>query len=156
MGSKIQKQAQQLGLMNARHITLYAIPRKLRMGFGKSTPDVIDAIRDYLALQDATVILDKFGGGQIINWDILAPKAQTYVEAIIDQKGAIVVKAVNPSNMAVQINIYANNDQVVRGIAKAVNVLFEDGMLAHLEFKKFEEKFQVKQEAVIAEWKKWL
>ena len=156
MGSKIQKQAQQLGLINARHITLYAIPRKLRMGFGKSTPDVIDAIRDYIALQDATVVIDKSGGGRIINFYIIAPKAQIYVEAIIDQKGAIVVKAVNPSNMAIQINIYSNNDQHVRGIANAVNVLYEDGMLAHLEFKKFEEKFPVKQETIIAEWKKWL
>jgi hypothetical protein len=156
MGSKVQKQAQQLGFINARHIILYARPRKLRMTFSKSVPDVVDAIRDYIALQDSTLTIDKSGGGRNISFYILAPKAQIYVEAIIDMKGAIVVKAVNTSNMAIQINIYSNNDEYIRGIANAVNILYEDGMLAHLEFNKFEEKFLVKQEDLIAEWEKWL
>ena len=156
MGSKVQKQAQQLGLTNARHIILYARPRKLRMTFSKSVPDVVDAIRDYIALQDSTLTIDKSGGGRNISFYILAPKAQIYVEAIIDMKGAIVVKAVDPSNMAIQINIYSDDDEYIRGIANAVNILYEDGMLAHLEFSKFEEKFQVKQEDLIAEWENWL
>jgi hypothetical protein len=156
MGSKVQKQAQQLGFIKARHITLYARPRKLRMTFSKSVPDVVDAIRDYIALQDSTLTIDKSGGGRNISFYILAPKAQIYVEALIDMKGAIVVKAVNTSNMAIQINIYSNNDEYIRGIANAVNILYEDGMLAHLEFNKFEEKFLVKQEDLIAEWEKWL
>jgi hypothetical protein len=79
MGSKIQKQAQQLGLINARHITLYARPNKLRMTFSKSVPDVVDAIRDYIALQDSTVTVDKSGGGRNFSYYILAPKAQIYL-----------------------------------------------------------------------------
>jgi hypothetical protein len=156
MGSKLQKQAQQLGLDKLRHIILYAHPNKLRMTFGKSVPDVIDAIRDYIATQDSKVTIDKSGGGRYISHYIIAPKAQIYIDVLIDMQGAIVVKAVNPSNMAMQINIYSDNDQYVRGIANAINIIYEDGMLAHLELKKFEEKFQAKQEAIIAEWKKWL
>ncbi len=156
MGSKVQKQAQQLGFDKAHHIVLYARPRKLRMTFSKSVPDVVDALRDYIALQDSTLTSDQSGRGRYINYYILAPKAQIYIEALIDMKGAIVVKAVHPENMAIQINIYSNNDQYIRGIANAVNVLYEDGMLAHLEFNEFEKKYSVKQETIIAEWKKWL
>jgi len=153
MGSKVQKQAQQLGLNKARQIVLYARPRKLRMTFSKSVPDVVDAIRDYIAMQDATLTLDKSGGGRNFSYYILAPKAQIYIEAITKMAGLM---AVDTSNMAMQLNIYSNNDQHVRGIANAVNVLYEDGMLAHLEFNKFEKKYSVKQEAIIAEWRKWL
>jgi hypothetical protein len=153
MGSKVQKQAQQLGFNKFRLIQLYARPRKLRMTFSKSVPDVVDAIRDYLATQDAAVIIDKSGGGRNFSYYILAQKAQLYAEIFIKMAGLM---AVDPSNMALQINIYSNNDQNVRGIAQAVNILYEDGMLAHLEFNKIEKKYPVKQEAIIAEWKKWL
>ncbi len=153
MGSKVQKQAQQLGFDKSRHIVLYARPRKLRMTFSKSVPDVVDAIRDYIATQDAAVIIDKSGGGRNFSFYLLAQKAQLYAEIFIKMAGLM---AVDPSNMALQINIYSNNDQHVHGIAQAVNVLYEDGMLAHLEFNKFEKKYPIKQETIIAEWKNWL
>ena len=153
MGSKLQKQAQQLGLDKLRHIILYARPRKLRMTFSKSVPDVVDAIRDYIALQDSTLVIDKSGGGRNFTYYIIAPKAQIYAELITKMAGLM---AVDTSNMAMQLNIYSNNDQHVRGIANAVNVLYEDGMVPHLEFNKFEKKYLVKQEDLIAEWKKWL
>jgi len=154
MGSKVQKQALQLGFNKFRLIQLYARPRKLRMTFSKSVPDVVDVIRDYINLQDSTLTVDKSGGGRNFTYYIVAPKAQTYVEAIVKMAGLV---ALDTSNMAMQINIYSNSDQIVRGIAAAVNVLYEDGMLPHLEFNKFEKKYPpVKQEAIIAEWKKWL
>ena len=153
MGSKVQKQAQQLGLNKARQIVLYARPRKLRMTFSKSVPDVVDAIRDYIAMQDATLTLDKSGGGRNFSYYILAPKAQIYIEAITKMAGLM---AVDTSNMAMQLNIYSNNDSHIRGIANAVNTLYEDGMLAHLEFAKFEKVYQTKKDVIIAEWKKWL
>jgi hypothetical protein len=153
MGSKVQKQAQQLGIDKARHIILYARPRKLRMTFSKSVPDVVDAIRDYIAVQDSTLIIDKSGGGRNFTYYIIAPKAQIYAELITKMAGLM---AVDTSNMAMQLNIYSNNDQHVRGIANAVNILYEDGILAHLELNKFESKYQAKKEDIIAEWKKWL
>lgn len=153
MGSKVQKQAQQIGFTKFRLVQLYGRPRRIRRTFSKVIPDLVDAIRDYIAMQDAAVIMDKSGGGRNFSFHILSQKAQIFTEAIIKMAG---FAAIDPSNYAMQINIYSNNDQIVRGIANAVNTLYEDGMLAHLEFNKFENKYQVKQEAIIAEWKKWL
>jgi hypothetical protein len=153
MGSKVQKQAIQLGFNKFRLVQLYGRPRRIRRTFSKAIPDIVDAIRDNIAMQDAAVTIDKSGGGRNFSFYLLSQKAQIYTEVIIKMAG---FAAVDPSNYAMQINIYTNNDQIVRGIANVINTLYEDGMLAHLEFDKFEKKYQVKQEAVIAEWKKWL
>jgi len=153
MGSRIQNDAQQLGFTKARHIVLYAHPRSLRRTAMKSIPDVADAIRDYVTLQDATVVMDNSGGGRSWSFYLLAQNAQLYTEIFIKMAG---LTATNMSNLVAQINIYSNNDQYVRGIANAVNTLYADGILAHLEFNKFEKTYQAKKDAIIAEWKKWL
>ena len=153
MGSRIQNDAQQLGFTKARHIILYAHPRRLRRTAMTSIPDIAEAIRDYVALQDATVVMDHSGGGRSWSFYLLAQNAQLYAEIFIKMAG---LAATNMSNLVVQINIYCNNDEYIRGIANAVNSLYEDGILAHLEFTKFEKTYKAKKDVIIAEWKNWL
>jgi len=118
-----------------------------------SIPDIAEAIRDYVALQDATVVMDHSGGGRSWSFYLLAQNAQLYAEIFIKMAG---LAATNMSNLVVQINIYCNNDEYIRGIANAVNSLYEDGILAHLEFTKFEKTYKAKKDVIIAEWKNWL
>jgi len=153
MGSRIQNDAQQLGFTKARHIVLYAHPKRLRRTASTSIPDTVDAIHDYIALQDATLVMDKSGGGRSWSFYLLAQNAQVYAEIFIKMAG---LAATNMSNLVIQINIYSNNDSHVHGIANAVNTLYENGILAHLEFNKFEKTYAAKQDQIIAEWKKWL
>ena len=153
MGSKVQNDAQQLGFTKARHIVLYAHPKSLRRTAMKAVPDTADAIRDYMQLQDKTVVMDHSGGGRSWSFYLLAQNVQAYLEIFIKMAG---LTATNMSNLVVQINIYSNNDTIVRGIANAVNIMYENGVLAHLEFAKFEKVYAAKKDVIIAEWKKWL
>ena len=153
MGSKVQKQAIQLGLNKQRLTALYGRPRKFRMTFSKYVPDVADTIRDYITLRDPSLIQDKSGGGRNNSYYYLSQQAQIYVELFDKTAGFAVV---DPSNHALQINIYCNDEELIRGIAQAINNLYEDGILAHIEWKKIEGKYKIKADDCIAEWNKWL
>ncbi|HUX98500.1 MAG TPA: hypothetical protein VMV49_02985 [Candidatus Deferrimicrobium sp.] len=153
MGKKIPKQAEELGITKQRLTILYARAKKIRMTFTKYVPDTADAIRDYITLQDPTMIQDRTGGGRNNTWYYLAPQAQIYVEYFDKAAG---FQIVNPSNHAVQINIFTDNLEHVRGIANAVNNCWEDGILAHMEWKKIEGKYKIKADDCIAAWKQWL
>ncbi len=115
-------------------------------------PDVFDAIRDYVKQQDGTLVIDNTGGARSLGYFILAQNAQLYTEILVKMAG---LAGTNMSNFVIQINIYSNNDAHVRGIASAASKLYEDGILGHLEFDKFEKTYKVKKYEVIAEWKKW-
>jgi len=156
MGSKLQKQATDLGLTKSRLTTLYAQPKRIRMTAMKQVPDLADIIRDYINLQDPSFIQDRSGGGRNNSYYYLSQKAQIYVE-VFD-------KFVNSfgggnliQNRVIQINIYCDNEEDIRGIAQAVT-RGEDRIkfLAHIEWKKIEGKFKVKTDDCLAEWKKWL
>ncbi|MHA1265238.1 MAG: hypothetical protein ACTSRS_08410 [Candidatus Helarchaeota archaeon] len=155
MGKKVRKQAEASGLKNQKHTILYARARKFRTTFSKYVPDCADAIRDYLTLQDSTLLQGKSGGGRNSTYYYLAPQIHVYVELLDKTSGFAVV---NPSNHAIQINIWTDNEDYVRGIANAVNSCWADadGILAHMDWKKIEKKYKVNRDDCIAEWKKWL
>ena len=150
MGKKVRKKAESLGLKKQRHTILYACPRRTRTTYSRAVPDVADAIRDYVTLLDPTMLQDRSGG--IHNdYYYLAASFNLYVEVIG-------TAAFNLANRIQQINIYTENEEYIRGVANAVNSLWDDagGLLAHMVWKTVEKKFKVSQEACIAEWKKWL
>ncbi len=149
MGSKIRKEAENIGLTKQRLTQIYARARRIRMTFTKYIPDTTDAIRDYVNLIDPTFKQDRSGGGRNNSFYYMSTTANIFVE-VFDKAAGFAVT--NPDNHAMQINIYSNNDEHIRGIAKAVNGIFEDGMLAHLDWKKIEGKFKVKPEDGIAIW----
>jgi hypothetical protein len=155
MGKKLRKQAEAEGLKKQQLTVLYARARKFRSTFSKYVPDCADAIRDYLALQDQTLLQEKSGGGRNSTYYYLASQINTYIELIDKAAGFAVV---NPSNHAIQINIFTENQEYIRGIANAVNSIWSDvdGILAHMDWKKIEKKFKVSRDDCIAEWNKWL
>ena len=150
MGKKVRKQAEELGLTKLRTTMLYARPRKTKMTFSKYVPDIAHAIRDYIKLLDPSFVQASSGGGRNNTYYYLAPQANLYVEIVDKAVGFVVI---NPVNHAIQISIFSDNDEHIRGIAKAVNQRFADGILAHMDWKKIEKKFKVKREDCIAAWK---
>lgn len=155
MGSKVRKLAEQMNLPKQRLTTLFARPRKFRMTFSKSVPDLVDAIRDYVAMQDSTMQIDKSGGGRNFSFYIIGTEKRIYVEALIKMMGFV---AMNPSNMGIQINIYTDNEEYIRGIANAINSCWADqgGLQAHMEWDKIAKKFGVNPDDAIAAWKQLL
>lgn len=150
MGKKVPKRAEELGLTKLRMTILYARPRKIRTTFSKYVPDTADAIRDYVSPLDPSLVQGRSGGGRNNTYYYLAPEVNLYVEVADKAAGFVVV---NPANHAIQISIFCDNDEHVRGIANAVNQRFADGILAHMDWKKIEKKFKVKREDCIAAWK---
>jgi hypothetical protein len=151
MGSKAKKQAEKMGLTKQRLTILYGRPKKFRMTFSKNVPDVADAIRDFINFRDPNLIHDRSGGFRSISFYYVS--GQLYVEVLDKISGAL---AVNPGNHVIQVNIFCEDDEIIRGIANAINQIWDDGILAHIDWKKVEGKFKVKQEDCIAAWKQWL
>lgn len=151
MGSKALKEAKNLGLLKLRHTAIYSRARKIRATFSKYIPDVADEIRDYILASDPDLVHDRSGGGRNNSFFYLSTKLQLFVQVTDKAAGFAVV---NPSNHAIQIEIYCDNDEIIRGIAKAVNDVYADegGMLAHMEWNKIEKKFKVKADDCIATW----
>jgi len=156
MGSQVHKQAILLELNKLRLTTLYAQPRRIRMTAMKQVPDIADIVRDYINLRDPSFIQDRSGGGRNNSYYYLSKPAQLYVEVL--DKLVTSLSGGNPlQNRVIQINIYCDNEEDIRDIAQAV-ALGEDRVkfLAHIDWKKIEQKYKVKTDDCIAEWKKWL
>ncbi|HUX99964.1 MAG TPA: hypothetical protein VMV49_10460 [Candidatus Deferrimicrobium sp.] len=149
MGSKVRQQADSLGITQQQLTTLYAQAHRYRRTASKFIPDVGDEIRDFMTLINPAIAQDKAGGGRNFTFHYLSIIANLYVE-VVDKSAGLV--AANPSNRAIQINIYSNNEEYIQGIAKAVNQVFENGMLANIDWKKIEKTFKVKSEDCIATW----
>jgi len=171
MGSKLQRQAAVLGLTKLRLTTLYAQPMSFRMTMAKYVPDIADIIRDYINFQDPSFIQDRSGGGLNNSYYYLSQKAEIYVE-ILDKNIVSFGRGYQYRNWdqywirrhsnqylprAIQISIYCDDDNRIREIAQAI-AHGEDRIrfLARIDWKKIEQKFKVRADDCIAEWKKWL
>ena len=163
LGKKIQKMAEKLGLTHLPLTVLYARPRKI-----KRKPTIADEIFAFLQIASATRIPDvhltifKYlkrnlndpsfkhkirASGRSWECYYLVPDSNLYIEGITKLAGML---AVNPGNSVSQIKIYSGTEEYPRIIARLVNNLFEEGMLAHMDWKKLEKKFKVKREECIA------
>ena len=153
MVHEIRKQANNLGLTKLRMTLLYARPKKLSLLFAKHKPDTADVIQDYMKLIDPSSVESSSGGARNSTYYCLAPQEKFYVE-IIDKAAGIWVAS--PANHALQISIFSDNDEHIRGIANTVNQRWEDGILPHMDWKKIEKKYKVKREDAIATWNHFL
>ena len=151
MGKKVRKEAEALGLKKLRHTVLYTRPRGIRATFSKHVVDAADAIRDYIAMNDSTLVWDRSGGGRSNSFYYLSAALNLYVE-VIDKA------AFKLANRIIQINIYTENEEHIRGVANAANSIWAgtDGLFANINWKNVEKKFKVTKEDCIAEWNKWL
>lgn len=149
MGKQIQKQAEKLGLTKIKLTILYARPKKIRMTFSKYKPGTADTIRNYLKTIDPSFLESSSQKMRSMVFYNLAPQVSLYVE--IEDKLAGYA-APNPANHVIQIKIYTDNEEHVRGIANAVNARWPDGILPHMVWDKIESKYGVKREDAIATW----
>lgn len=157
MGKAIREQAAQLGVLKLRETVLYARARKIRVKqefFTVYIPDVMDAIHDYMIWHDPSLIQDR-SGIKNVTYYYLAPQVKLYVE-ISDKPSFWTVN--NPANHALQIRIFSETEEYIRGIASAVNALWDDkdGILVHMDWDWIEKQYLVKREDCIAVWKSLL
>jgi len=153
MVHKIRKQANNLGLTKLRMTLLYARPKKVRLIFSKHKPDVADVIQDYMKLIDPSFVESSSGGARHSTYYCLAPQEKFYVE-IVDKAAGFIVA--NSANHALQINIFSDNDEYIRGIANTVNQQWEDGILPNMVWEKIEKKYKIKREDAISTWNRFL
>ncbi len=149
MGNTIYQEAEALGLIKQKLTVLYAQPRKYRRTASKFIPDVGDVIRDYITLINPALEQGKTGGARNFTFQYLSIVANLFVE-VVDK--TVSMNAAKPSNRVLQINIYSDNEEYIKGIAKAIDQVFENGMIANIDWKKLEKAFQIKKEDCIAAW----
>jgi hypothetical protein len=147
MGKEIQKKAEKLGLTKLKLTILYARPKKIRMTFSKQKPGTADTIRDYMRSVDSSFVESSSQKMRSMVFYNLASQILLYVE--IEDKLAGYA-APNPANHALQIKIYSDNEEHIRGIANAINARWPDGILPHIVWDKIESKYGVKREDAIA------
>ena len=51
-------------------------------------------------------------------------------------------------NYVSQVDVYTENMDIVKGVVKILNDQWPDGMFNHINFKKIESKFKVKEQEV--------
>jgi len=157
MGKGTKKEAMQLGLMNLPKYTLYAQPRKVKAKASKIKPDIAYVVENWMTSIDPSTKMGESGGGRSSGYYYIAPGINIYVEVANKISGAItIVGAHNEENHVTKIDIYTNNEDHVRAIAKDINALWDDEMIPHLNFQKLEKKFKVGKEEVINQWNAFL
>lgn len=151
MVNKIRAQADKLGL-SSHHLTiLYAQGRSVHMMFSRSKPDLADVIRDHINLKDPSFVQDLSGGGKNNTHHYLSQKMNLYVE-LLDRVKGWGPSMMSPTNHLIQISIFTNSYEVVRDIAQALNKVWEDGMLAHIDWNKMEEMYKIHRADYITTW----
>jgi len=131
MGKKIQKEAMQLGLTNLPKYTFYAQPRKVKAKASKVKPDIAYAVEN-------------------------SPGINTYVEVTSRMFAKSRFTMYNADKQVTKFDIYSNNEDHVRTIAKDINAIWDEGMIPHLNFEKLEKKFKVGKEDIMSTWNTFL
>jgi hypothetical protein len=154
MGKKARKQAEGLGLTKLPIYRFYGRARGLKMKFSKTKPKFVNHITEFLrGIDPSTVDSEGAKNMRSLYYQILSPEAGTFVEVFDNVVG---FNANMPKNRVFQMDIYTQNQNIVKDIVRIVNNRFEDGILNHLDFKKIEKKYKVKKDDVINAWNSFL
>jgi len=155
MGKKLQKEAKKLGLTNLPKYTFYAQPRKIKWKFSKTKPDIAYELENWMTSNDPSSKMDESmsGSGRSSGYYYIAPGINIYVEVADKTSGRNFRSEDNHVN---KVDIYTNNEDHVRAIAKVINAIWDDGMVAHLNFEKFEKKFEVGKKDILSTWNAFL
>ena len=153
MVKQIEKDAMQLGLTKLPKYTFYGRPKEIKMKFSKYKPDTAYVVEDWMTSVDPSCAMKESAGARSSKFYYMSTQLGVYVEVYNKMAG---VTAFNPDNYVSQIDIYTNNEDHVRAIAKGFNSLWDDGIVANIDYKKIEKKFKVKEEDVINQWNAFL
>ena len=152
MVEQIPKQADELGITKLRKTVLYGHPTGTRRTFGRVVPDFDREMRDYLKLDDPSVIDGRGGGSRSHTYYLLAPQLKIYIE----DKTKLTGWADKNTSHSLQITIYTDNEDNLRKIAQHLNKLWDGKLLENIIWKKIQKSYKVNKEECIAAWKELL
>ncbi|MFX1391364.1 MAG: hypothetical protein ACFE9Z_14965 [Promethearchaeota archaeon] len=155
MGKKVQKEAMQLGLTNLPKYTFYTQPRKVKAKASKVKPDIAYVVENWMTGIDPSTMMSE-SGGRTSKYFYLAPAINAYVEVESKMFAKSRFTMYNADKQVTKFDIYSNNEDHVRTLAKDVNAIWDDGMAPHLNFEKLEKKFKVGKEAIMSTWNNFL
>jgi len=164
MGKKkskeIQKEAEILGLKNLQKYTFFG-QRKggailktdtKKRTFKHNMPRFIIKIIEWLESIDPSTQESDAGGGRNVTFYLLSPQAGIYIEVDDKIAGALDI----PGNHVYKMDIYGQNEDLVRQVVKIINDQWKEGIIAHLDLKKIEKKFKISSDDVIKSWNQFL
>jgi len=164
MGKKkskqIIKEAETLGFKNLQKYTFFgqrkggAILKTDTKShtFGHNVPRFIIRIVEWLNSIDPSTQESETGGGRNITFYLLSPQAGLYIEVDDKIAGALDI----PSNHVYKMDIYGQNEDLVRQTVKILNDQWKEGIIAHLDLKKIEKKFKISSDEIINSWNQFL
>ncbi len=155
MGKGVKKEAIQLGLTNLPKYTFYCQPKKVKGKGSKVKPDIAYVVENWMPSIDPSTKMSE-SGGRTSEYFYLAPGINTYVEVTSRIFAKSSFTMYNADKQVTKIDIYTNDEEHVRAIAKDTNAIWDDGMIPHLNFVKLEKKFKVGKEEVINQWNAFL
>jgi hypothetical protein len=166
----VKKEAMELGLMNLPKYTFYCQPKKVKKQsligvirqksyFGVK-PDIAYVVENWMTNIDPST---KMGTGPPVRGSFsaifyyLGFGINTFVEitSIVFAK-SYSSKTYNANKQVVKFDIYTNNEEYVRAIAKEINAIWNDGMISHLNFKKLVDEFGVGKEDAMSTWNSYI
>lgn len=164
MGKKkskeIQKEAEKLGFKNLQKYTFYGRRKggavffkdRKKHTFKHNVPGFIIRIIEWLESIDPSTQESEAGGGRNITFYLLSPQAGVYIEVDDKIAGALDIAG----NHVYKMDIYGQNEDLVRQIVKIMNDQWKEGIIAHLDLKKIEKKFKISSDDVINSWNQFL
>ena len=133
MVKKVQKEALQLGLTNLPKYTFYTQPRKVKAKASKVKPDIAYAVENWMTSIDPSTKMGE-SGGRTSDYYYLAPGLKVYVEVKSRMFAKSRFTMYNADKQVAKFDIYTNNEDQVRTIAKEINGIWDDGMVPHLNY----------------------
>ena len=157
---KIQKEAEILGFKNLQKYTFFGRRKggaiffkdTKKRTFSHNIPGFIIKIIEWLESIDPSTQASESGGGRNITFYLLSPQAGVYIEVDDKIAGALDI----PGNHIYKMDIYGQNEDLVRQIVKIINDQCKEGIIAHLDLKKIEKKFKISSNDVINSWNQFL
>ena len=155
MGKNVKKEAMKLGLTNLPEYTFYTQPRQVKAKASKVKPDIAYVVENWMTSIDSSTEMGE-SGGRTSEYHYLAPGLNTYVEVESKMFAKSRFTMYNADKQVTKFDIYTDNEDHVRTIAKEMNAIWDDGMVPHLNFEKLEKKFKVGKEDIMSSWNTFL
>ena len=153
----LAKKAEQLGLLDFPKTALYCgaggVYRDWKWFLRTYKPYAAEAIRMYLATFDNSVSDELSLPDRVKSLYYLAPKIKIYVEVDSRVDGFWALKE---SNYALRIRIFCDSPRHLKGLAIAVNGIFQEGVIKGTNWSKVEKIFEVDRKKCISDWEKLL
>ena len=155
MVKKVQKEAMELGLTSLPKYTFYTQPRKVKGKASKVKPDIAYSVENWMSNIDPSIKMGE-SGGRTSDYYYLAPGLNIYVEVKSRMFAKSRFTMYNADKQVAKFDIYTNNEDQVRTLAKEINGIWDDGMVPHLNYEKLEKKFKVGKEDILSAWNTFL